>query len=203
MRNYLHRQWYQRIWKEIAGYLRDKYGLDWFKLNCCKRSNKLWLELEILHDCLCWLVNLDWRDWSSGSTLYFWRWTSDFLEGTRDGIQVFRVDEGPHYWVPQQSEGDAAKRALIAKKLQKVLDRGYVKLGKVLSLTGYFVDFLHDLQHKQSLNKNEVAIILVEWLFMLRMSMVGVDLVGSCSVLSHLSLPWHFFCGLWYITGYE
>jgi hypothetical protein len=60
------------------------------------------------------------------------------LEGARDGVQVFRVDQGPRYRVPQQSESDAAKRALIAKKLQKVLDRGYVKLGKVLSLTGYF-----------------------------------------------------------------
>jgi hypothetical protein len=33
---------------------------------------------------------------------------------------------------------DVAKRELIANKLQKVLDHGYVWLGKVLSLTGYF-----------------------------------------------------------------
>jgi hypothetical protein len=70
--------------------------------------------------------------------LIFWRWTNDFLEGGRDGRQVFRVDEGPHYQVPQQSESDTVKHALITKKLQKVLDRGYVKLGTVLSLTGYF-----------------------------------------------------------------
>jgi hypothetical protein len=83
-------------------------------------------------------VNSDWWDWSSGSTLYFWRWTDEFLKGAHDGIQVFRVNKGPCYRVPQQSESDTAKRTLIAKQLQKVLDRGYVKLGKVLSLTGYF-----------------------------------------------------------------
>jgi hypothetical protein len=96
------------------------------------------LEVGILCNCLTWSVNLDCWDSSSGSTLYFWRWTDEFLKGAWDGIQVFRADEGPRYQVPQQSESDATKRALIAKKLQKVLDIGYVSLGKVLSLTGYF-----------------------------------------------------------------
>ena len=60
------------------------------------------------------------------------------MRGARDGIQVFRVEKGPRYRVPQRSESDTIRRGLIAKKLQKVLDRGYVTLGKVLSLTGYF-----------------------------------------------------------------
>ena len=83
-------------------------------------------------------MNSDWWDWSCGSTLYFWCWTDEFQAGARDGIQVFRVDQGPRYRVPQQSETDATKRALITKKLQKVLNSGYMRLGKVLSLTGYF-----------------------------------------------------------------
>jgi hypothetical protein len=59
------------------------------------------------------------------------------LEGAQYDIQVFRVDGGPCYWVTQQYESDAAMDALVSKKLQKVLNRGYVTAGKVLSLTGY------------------------------------------------------------------
>jgi hypothetical protein len=75
MRKYLHRCWYRRIWREIDGYLKDKYGLDWYKPSRRKRSNRLFLGIDILRDCLYRSVSSNWWDWSSGSTLYFWRWT--------------------------------------------------------------------------------------------------------------------------------
>jgi hypothetical protein len=96
------------------------------------------MELDVLRDCLHRSVKSNWWEWSSGQISYFWHWIDEFQAGAQDKIQVFQVDQGPCYHTPQQSESDAAKRAVITKKLQKVLDQGYVRLGKVLSLTSYF-----------------------------------------------------------------
>jgi hypothetical protein len=80
----------------------------------------------------------EWWDWSSGSSLAFWRWNGDEqIADARDGMRMFVKGKLPTNTKSQRAPKpeDIAK---MVKKLDKVLSRGYISPGLVVSLTSYF-----------------------------------------------------------------
>ena len=108
-----------------------------------KRSSKLHDELikdlDVGRDAISRAANSSWWDWTSGSTLFFWRWPSRLHNAIRDGTKVF-VDKKqlPKYKNKPSWPTEFEHYEKLKSKIQKVRDRGYVRPGFVRSLTGYF-----------------------------------------------------------------
>jgi hypothetical protein len=80
----------------------------------------------------------EWWDWSAGSSLAFWRWNGSEQEtDARDGMRMFVRGELPKDTTPQRVPKPEDIERMI-KKLDKVLSRGYISPGLVVSLTSYF-----------------------------------------------------------------
>jgi hypothetical protein len=80
----------------------------------------------------------EWWDWSAGSSLAFWRWNGSEQEmDARDGMRMFVRGELPKNTTPQRVPKPEDIERMI-KKLDKVLPRGYISPGLVVSLTSYF-----------------------------------------------------------------
>lgn len=82
----------------------------------------------------------DYTEWSKGSTLLFWRWSSDTQDITIHGIKPWIKGELP------QNKRKARKPSpevndKILSKVSKYLQRGYLRLrnpGEVINLIDYF-----------------------------------------------------------------
>jgi hypothetical protein len=85
------------------------------------------------------ILRSTWWDWSNGSSLLFWRWNgAEQVRAARDGMTIHvsgslgRIHQG------KPSRFDSSVKALVAGKVQTIVDRGYLESGKVLSLLNYF-----------------------------------------------------------------
>jgi len=83
-------------------------------------------------------VQSSWWDWSKGSTPFFWRWPKDIRKEVRDGVPVFVEGQLPQRKSKQRLRCEQEVKAAMKRKLEKVLGRGYLVKGYVLSLTNYF-----------------------------------------------------------------
>jgi hypothetical protein len=79
-----------------------------------------------------------WWDWKGGSSLAFWRWNGlEQITDARDGMRMFVKGQLPNNRKPQRVPKPEDLKKMIAK-LDKVLGRGYISPGLVVSLTSYF-----------------------------------------------------------------
>jgi hypothetical protein len=100
------------------------------------------LALHLDADAGCQVLNryfgAEWWDWSAGSSLAFWRWNgNEQISDARDGMRMFVKGELPRNTKPQRLPKPEDIKKMI-KKLDKVLERGYITHGLVVSLTSYF-----------------------------------------------------------------
>jgi hypothetical protein len=100
------------------------------------------LALHLDADAGCQVLNrcfgAEWWDWSAGSSLAFWRWNGkDQVADARDGMRMFVKGKLPTNKKPQRAPKPEDIQKII-KKLDKVLARGYISPGLVVSLTSYF-----------------------------------------------------------------
>lgn len=86
-----------------------------------------------------WLSEESFFSWLGGSSLIFWRWPAEFQFFAVKGWPVTPLKALPKYKSQKQS-WDAPTRVLLAKKIGKVIDRGYIKLVKKEEIKS-FVDF--------------------------------------------------------------
>ena len=95
-------------------------------------------DLRAGRDAIRRIADSDWFDWSAGSRPLHWNWPSWYMEIARDGLPVW-WHEAPKQWRrPQEAPKNKSERDAIAKKIEKVRDRGYVCAGEVHSLTSFF-----------------------------------------------------------------
>jgi hypothetical protein len=159
----------------LRRYLRRTYGAGWHKdlqlirrnehrLGARKRTvgggpvfsparvsalRKLERDADVGIDVLARFANASFMEWDAGSTLVFWRWGSPSLQAyARDGMEAF-VD--PYLPLPRKkkpaSRPPSTKYKLYLVKLRKIIQRGYVKQGKITGLTDYFgVDKADDIR---------------------------------------------------------
>lgn len=86
-----------------------------------------------------WLSEESFFSWLGGSSLIFWRWPQEFQFFAVKGWPATPLKPLPSY-KPRKQSWDAPTRVLLAKKIAKVIDRGYIKLVPKDSIKS-FVDF--------------------------------------------------------------
>ncbi len=89
-------------------------------------------------DALVRALRSSWWDWDDGSAPFYWRWPKWYQKFIRDGIAFPFKRSPPKYMVPQRATNDPTRNKLIIDKLTKVLDRRYMGVGTVRSLTAFF-----------------------------------------------------------------
>jgi hypothetical protein len=136
LRHGLVQGWKKRMRKEALEYLRENYGRDWY----LKRNEdaELKRDASVIADAMSRIYKCTWWDWCGGSTLFYWRWHSEFKKETRDGIPIYFTGKPPRYRKSQPKPSSKEKADQVRSKLARVRLRGYIEKGTVLSLTGYF-----------------------------------------------------------------
>ena len=89
-------------------------------------------------DALLRALKSSWWEWEDGSAPFYWRWPMWYHTFIRDGIAFPFKRAPPKYMVPQRSTKDSRRNLMIVNKLEKVLDRRYMGVGIVKSLTAFF-----------------------------------------------------------------
>jgi hypothetical protein len=95
------------------------------------RMSEACVDLVPGSDAVARAANSTWFEWDDGSRPFHWRWPAFYQRVIRDGLKV-------HYRKPQKGTREAATRAKIIKKLNKVRARRYIAPGFVTSLTSFF-----------------------------------------------------------------
>lgn len=89
-------------------------------------------------DILRKMAECTWWDWSSGSSLIFWRWNRTDWTIVKEGMPPFIQGELPKWKVKRSKRPQEPKCTLIVQKLKTIVDRGYVQQGIVKSWTEFF-----------------------------------------------------------------
>jgi hypothetical protein len=88
-------------------------------------------------------VGSDWWEWTSGSTLIFWRWPEGFQRTcARDGMPAWIQGPLPNY-KRRAKKPKAEDAILLAPKFLKILLRGYVKIPLIGELIKSLVDYFY------------------------------------------------------------
>ena len=69
-----------------------------------------------------------WWDWDAGSAIFFWRWPKDYQDTAREGLAPMFDGPPPQGMMGQPPYKDTKVRNQVKAKLQRVLDRGYIKI---------------------------------------------------------------------------
>jgi hypothetical protein len=161
LRNVLIRQYRKNVLQSFLQYLNKKHSnsseydtnivlgkrfkvSSWVgnKRKTSKKQGRFWelsQDLDVGRDAIRRAAWSTWWNWDNGSTLYFWRWPSEVRKAMRDGTKLF-VDwkKMPRYMKSPTWPRDENQKEKLEAKLRKVRDRGYIQLGFVKSLTGFF-----------------------------------------------------------------
>ena len=101
-------------------------------------SPELEKDLEAGRDAIARARGASFWDWDAGSFPFFWRWQPEVKRDMRDGTPLFVKGKLPKFLRKQIISGDSRLKDKVKSKLTKVILRGYLALGAVLSLTSYF-----------------------------------------------------------------
>jgi hypothetical protein len=130
--------------RSFRKFMIKKYGEEWMVLlrqEIKRRRGRKEIErdYDVGMDAIHRASNASFWEWDDGSTLFFWRWPSEFHESLRDGMSVwFRKIDLPSYWGRQRWPMEESERIQLKDKIGKVLARRYIASGFVSSLTGFF-----------------------------------------------------------------
>ena len=80
-----------------------------------------------------------WWDWDGGSSPFFWRFPTEWMEDMMVGMKPMWIGDPPRYRVKQRVNRDVELREKERSKIQKVRARGYIgPLEGIQSLTSFF-----------------------------------------------------------------
>ena len=84
------------------------------------------------------ILRSTWWEWTSGSSLIFWRWNGrDQIRAARDGMSIHV--QGPFNRLKSKPiRFESSTRILLAEKIHSMRDRSYLENGQVLSLLHFF-----------------------------------------------------------------
>ena len=144
--------WKRTLRKSLINYFRIRWWRFWYpflkgkpikfkasQINTLGDVREFDKDREAGCDCLFYASYATWWEWKKGSRLFFWRWSPEFSLQARDGM--------PMYWIPnklatsrkpQSYIKDDSIREKVTAKVNKIIDRGYIKEGMVKSLIKYF-----------------------------------------------------------------
>ena len=104
---------------------------DWFRKNSTSeligehKSRAVW---KAGMAALRTASKASWWDWDAGSAIFFWRWPADYQDTVREGVAPMFDGPPPQGMMGQPPYKDTKVRDQVKGKLQRVLDRGYIKI---------------------------------------------------------------------------
>jgi len=125
LRAWLLRVWRRHITKKALAFLRS----------CTLPSDS---EIEGARECILKAARADWWEWKGAQGPLLLKMALAHRDHMRKGHPVYVKGTLPHYKRPQPNERDRSLRTKVHSKLENVLDKGYIRPGRVASLTGYF-----------------------------------------------------------------
>ena len=126
------------------------------------------------HECVHRASLTSFWEWTGGSTLYFWRWPSEYRKAIRDGLECYVIGDLPSYWARQRFPHDEAQCEKMRQKMAKVCEkdsnfdvpfatnRAYISSGHIESLTNSFsvAKGLHDIRMVYDATKSLLNAVL-------------------------------------------
>ena len=124
--------------EEFVAMLSDP-NTEGLKMNGYEKKRKeLLKDLKVGRDAIRRAGLSSWWEWDAGSTLFFWRWPSEYKKDVRDGLEVCVEGQLPEYWARQRWPADAKEREQLREKLFKPVSKNYIARGFVKSLISLF-----------------------------------------------------------------
>ena len=150
--------------KSLTNYLAVQYGSGWLgfylsqrKLHSDRNTNKRKRKSELVgevverqrfqllkrdmccgFEALTRLARASCWEWDAGSSLLFWRWPREIREAARDGFPLFIRKKLPRWIRKQRLPKEIYMQEKMAIKFKKVMNKGYVGDGTVLSMINCF-----------------------------------------------------------------
>ncbi len=137
LRERMARQFSQNVTASARRYLQQTYSEDELKAGN-SADGELKEDLIGMKDALKRVRGASFWDWSAGSFPFFWRWQPEVKKDMRDGTKLFVKGQLPATTQGQSLPRDKSIAEKIISKVNKVRHRGYIAVGRVLSLTSYF-----------------------------------------------------------------
>lgn len=153
IRNKIAFRWYlHRLRSSFSKYLQSEYGTQWWTLRTGKCilkagtkrkrnqavAQELQQDLKVGRDAITRATTSSWWEWKNGSSCFFWRWPKEIRKQVRDGFPVHIEGALPTYRQRQVFHLNKLEFEQLSKKIQKVINRGYLEQGYVRSLINYF-----------------------------------------------------------------
>ena len=116
-------------------------GLDGFKLAKESRAgyDQLIQDVQCGFRILRQVSGSSWWEWTSGSSLFFWRWNGrEQVKAARDGIKIFVASALPQQRRQKAARVDPLQRTLVASKLDVMVRRDYLESGYVANTVHFF-----------------------------------------------------------------
>jgi len=106
----------------------------YLQLNKNRQAKREWAAGR---ECVARVADSTWWEWTAGSRPHFWRWPEEYREAIWEGVAPWFRTRPPSWKVPQRHEKDEGTRKAVRSKLEKVRRLGYIRPGRVKSLTSY------------------------------------------------------------------
>eukprot|EP00984_Skeletonema_dohrnii_P009298 scaffold3548_cov79-Skeletonema_dohrnii-CCMP3373.AAC.5 len=119
-------------WKNLLGdcreRLRTNFGQKWYNKSRSKhgKATELAVEVNALANVMWHATEADWFEYKRGSQIHYFRFPPIYQKMARDGVKVFFEKKGPSSKRRQRTIDDPELRKKVRKKLEKVIDRGYI-----------------------------------------------------------------------------
>jgi len=111
------------IWKNRV----RKSFLEWYRTLPSNSTDRVEIGRDGAKACSK-AADASWWEWDKGSALFFWRWPPHYREIARKGVAPFFDADPPSNQDEQPPYGDEAVRAMVKKKLAKVLKKDYIEI---------------------------------------------------------------------------
>ena len=159
------RRWRHNVIRSFFAYLRWQYGNNWAQSLSPKRERESngsgvasdevsasggdWGDRlrrrELIEDLtkglhvLGQVIQSTWWEWSSGSSLLFWRWNgTEQIKAARDGMRIYVSGPLPQAKRLKPLRLPADQLALVGSKIDGMIARQYLSVGPVKSCLHFF-----------------------------------------------------------------
>lgn len=132
LRRFALRIWKRRVRKSFSDWSRQLGSVSGQDHRAMMKAG--WDACRRVDGASCW-------DWDAGSALLFWRWPEGYQRDSWEGVPPRVVGDLPLSKCPQPPYEVEEVRQKVSRKLQKVLDRGYIEVVRDAELKSYMFMF--------------------------------------------------------------